>query len=195
MTLVSTTQNLSKAVAYVKNTLWFTGIDIDAELSLCVKAVVATIEKQTKIDLLTMYSDEVIYFNGAWQRKLYIGKTLEVSQIEYNANQRWTADRQDFDSSLWVYNEWVITFASNLYRGTKNIRVTVSSAYDSFDVLPSKYDDLKYAMALMANNLYITRKQAGLRSESVSWTSLVYDKRVLTDDVADILNLYRTIAI
>jgi hypothetical protein len=50
-------------------------------------------------------------------------------------------------------------------------------------------------MSMIVGNMYATRKQGGLSSESVSGTSLVFDKKAITSDVQQMLDQFTQFAI
>lgn len=191
---VTTIQNLQNALAYVKGVLSITTNDRDNAISYAIKAANATIKRLTNIDLITR-DEQTLYYDGAGQRSLYIGAWLTPTAIYYNANQWGTADRQLFETTSYVVNDGVVSFISNLYRGKKNIKVVASATWTEFDNIDSKYDDLKYALALICGNVLATSKQGGIKSESVSGTSLVYDKSVMSSDVMELINLHRYYAV
>lgn len=189
--------NLAKALTYTKAILWITVSTDDTILWYFIKSAVAMIKNLTNIDLLNI--DEVVeMFNGAWQRQIFLW-TLPVAlitKVEYNANRFWTAYRQEIDEDLYIVDEYgALTFAFPIYRGQQNIKVTYTTWFDDFDDIWRKYSQLKLAMALIAWNMKVTRKQSWITSESVSWTSLTYDKKAITSDVQQILDQYKTFAI
>lgn len=190
MTAVTTIQNLQKALAYVKSVLSITTNDRDDAISYAIKSANATIKRLTNIDLITMDA-QTLYFDGAGQRSIYVGARLTPTAIYYNANQWGVADWQAFEETSYVVNDGVISFISNLYRGKKNIKLLADPTWTSFNDIDSKYDDLKYALALMCGNVLATSKQGGVKSESVSGTSLVYDKAIMSSDVMELINLHR----
>lgn len=75
------------------------------------------------------------------------------------------------------------------------MRVTYTAGFANFDVVPYKYEDLKIALSLIVGNLYNTRKQGGISNESVSGTSLTYDKKAVSSDVEQLLDKYIDYAI
>ena len=194
MTAVTTIQNLQKALAYVKGVLSITTNDRDDAISYAIKAGNAAIKRLTNIDLITMDA-QTLYYDGAGQRSIHIGAWLTPTAIYYNANQWGIADWQAFDTTSYVVNDGLVSFISNLYRGKKNIKILADAAWTDFDNIDSKYDDLKYALALICGNVLATSKQWGIKSESVSGTSLVYDKSVVSSDVMELINLHRVIAV
>lgn len=184
--------NLTKAVTYTKTILWISWTDNDALLSALVKGAVSMIQNVTWYDLLNI--DEVTdVFNWAWQRSIFL-ESLPVStitKVEYNANKRGTPDWQELDSTTYVVqSSGQLTFSFELYRGFQNIKVTYETGFTDFDAIPRKYEQLKTAMSMIAWNLFNTRKQGWLTSESVSWTSLVFDKKAITSDIAQILDQF-----
>jgi hypothetical protein len=189
--------NLAKALAYTKTVLWITVATYDTLLWYLIKSSVGMIKTITNIDLLNI--DEIVETrNGAWQRQLFL-ETLpidEITKVEYNANKRWTAYRQEIDEENYVVDElWTLTFSFPLYRGHQNIKITYTTGFADFDAITRKYENLKVAMALIAWNMFNTRKQGGIASESVSWTSITYDKKAVTSDVQQLLDPYKTFAI
>lgn len=196
MTALTDDQNLAKALAYTKAILWITATDQDTILWHFIKTAVAMIHVETWIDLLTV-AEIVDVMNGAWQRSIQVefAPIIAISKIEYNSNKRWTADRKEIDADDYVFDDaWTITFCFPLYRGTQNIRITYS-AFTDFATIPRKYEQLKVAMSLIAWNILNTRKQGGLSSESVSWTSLVFDKKAITSDIQQMIDQYKSFAI
>lgn len=197
MTAITDKQNLQKALTYVKVVLWITDDDQDEVLSFLIKSANAMINKKTSIDLLNV-SSVTEYFSWATQRQLFLSKTpiWTISSISYNNNQRWTPDWQAFDTDDYIAEDnWTVTFSFELYRGFKNIKAIYTTGFADFDTITAKYEDLKNALALIVWNLYNIRKQGWISSESVSWTSLVYDKKAITSDVAQILDQYLDVAI
>jgi len=194
---VTDAQNLALALTYTKTVLWITVATYDTLLWYLIKSSVGMIKTMTNIDLLNI-SEVVETRNGSWQRQLFL-ETLPIAtitKVEYNANKWWTADRQEIDEDNYVVDElWTLTFSFPLYRGHQNIKITYATGFASFDAITRKYENLKVAMALIAWNMFNTRKQGGIASESVSWTSITYDKNAVTSDVQQLLDPYKTFAI
>lgn len=189
---ISDADNLAKALTYTKAMLSISVATYDTLLWSLIKWSVWLIQNETWIDLLNV-SQVVETINGTWQRQVFL-ETLPVAtitKVEYNANKRWTEDRQELDADNYVVQDnWTLSFAFNLYRGFQNIKITYTTGFADFDVIPRKYEQLKVAMSLIVWNIFNTRKQGWLSSESVSGTSLVFDKKSITSDVQQMLDQF-----
>lgn len=194
---VTAEQNLAKALTYTKTILWISVATYDTLLWYLIKSAVWMIKNSTNIDLLNV-SEVVETVNGASQRQIFLANLpiSTITKVEYNANKRWTADRRTVDADNYVVDEyWTLSFSFPLYRGQQNIKITYTTWFTDFDTIPTKYEQLKVAMALIAWNMFSTRKQSWISSESVSGTSIVYDKKAITSDIQQMLDQYKSFAI
>lgn len=190
-------QNIEKALAYTKTLLWISWTADDTLLWYMIKWSVSMIRNITNIDLLNI-SEVVEKFNGAWQNQLFLWvlPIEAITKVEHNSNRMWTPDRKEIWPEGYIVDEyWSLTFNFPIYRGFQNIKVTYTTWFEDFDKISRKYEQLKVAMWLIAWNLLMTRKQSWITSESVSWTSITYDKKAITSDVQQILDQYKIFAI
>ena len=178
---ITDAQNLQNAVSYVKSVLWITWTDQDTVLSIYVQSAVAKIYEMTWIDLLQTWSVSK-KFDGAWQRILFLPNYIsELTKVQYNWNQWWTPDRKDFDANSYVLkDDWQLVFKSWLPRWFWNILIEFKYSFTDFNSIPRDLADLKLALALLVWNIQSTQKSTWISSESVSWTSITFDKTTMT---------------
>lgn len=189
--------NLNNAVAYVKAVLWINWQSEDSLLEILVKSAVAKIKSLTQIDLLSLWTI-TDYFDWAWQRELFlkIWPAWTITKIEINQNQWWTPDWKEKDPATYILkDDFEVVFSWWLPRGFKNVKITYQPKFADFNSISRDYENLKTALALIVWNLRVNRKQSWISSESVSWTSIVYDKNVLTNDIQTLINPYIIFAI
>lgn len=188
---ISDEQNLNNAVAYVKTVLWITWTDQDDLLKIYVQSCVAKIFEMTWIDLLQTWSVEK-KFDGAWQRILFLPNYIsELTKVQYNWNQWWTPDRKDFDANSYVLkDDWQLVFKSWLPRWYWNILIEFKYSFTDFNSIPRDLADLKLALALLVWNIKSTQETTWYSSESVSWTTITFDKTTITSNVQSLLDKY-----
>ena len=188
---ITDAQNLQNAVSYVKSVLWITWSDQDAVLSIYVQSAVAKIYEMTWIDLLCMWAVEK-KFDGAWQRILFLPKYIsELQKVQYNSNQWWTPERKDFDENSYLLkDDWQLVFKWNLPRWFGNILIEFKYSFTDFVNIPRSLADLKLALALLVWNIQATQKSTWISSESVSWTSITFDKTTMTSNVQVLLDKF-----
>ena len=184
-------QNLTNAVSYVKTVLWITWSDEDTLLKIYVQSCVAKIYEMTWIDLLQLWSVEK-KFDGAWQRILFLPNYVsELEKVQYNWNQWWTPDRKDFDANSYVLkDDWQLVFKSWLPRWYWNILIEFKYSFTDFNSIPRSLADLKLALALLVWNIKETQATTWYSSESVSWTTITFDKTTITSNVQSLLDKY-----
>lgn len=189
-------QNLAKAVAYVKTVLWISWSDQDAILWIYIQSAVAKIYEITWIDLLQLWAVEK-KFDWAWQRILFLTSYIwELEKVQYNSNQRWTPSRTDFEENSYLLKEdWQLVFKNALPRWYWNILVEYKYSFDDFDSTPRSLADLKLALALLVGNIQSTQKSTWISSETVSWTSITFDKTTMTSNVTMLIDKYKVFAI
>lgn len=189
-------QNLAKAVAYVKTVLWISWSDQDAILWIYIQSAVAKIYEITWIDLLQLWAVEK-KFDWAWQRILFLTSYIwELEKVQYNSNQRWTPNRTDFEENSYLLREdWQLVFKNALPRWYWNILVEYKYSFDDFDSTPRSLADLKLALALLVGNIQATQKSTWISSESVSWTSITFDKTTMTSNVTMLIDKYKVFAL
>lgn len=189
-------QNLAKAVAYVKTVLWISWSDQDAILWIYIQSAVAKIYEITWIDLLQLWAVEK-KFDWAWQRILFLSSYIwELEKVQYNSNQRWTPNRTDFEENSYLLKEdWQLVFKNALPRWYWNILVEYKYSFDDFDSTPRSLADLKLALALLVGNIQATQKSTWISSETVSWTSITFDKTTMTSNVTMLIDKYKVFAL
>lgn len=189
-------QNLAKAVAYVKTVLWISWSDQDAILWIYIQSAVAKIYEITWIDLLQLWAVEK-KFDWAWQRILFLTSYIwELEKVQYNSNQRWTPNRTDFEENSYLLkDDWQLVFKNALPRWYWNILVEYKYSFDDFDSTPRSLADLKLALALLVGNIQATQKSTWISSESVSWTSITFDKTTMTSNVTMLIDKYKVFAL
>lgn len=188
---ISDEQNLNNAVSYVKTVLWITWTDQDNLLKIYVQSCVAKIFEMTWIDLLQTWSVSK-KFDGAWQRILFLPNYIsELTKVQYNWNQWWTPDRKDFDANSYVLkDDWQLVFKSWLPRWFWNILIEFKYSFTDFNSIPRDLADLKLALALLVWNIKSTQETTWYSSESVSWTTITFDKTTITSNVQSLLDKY-----
>lgn len=188
---ISDEQNLNNAVAFVKTVLWITWTDQDDLLKIYVQSCVAKIFEMTWIDLLQTWSVSK-KFDGAWQRILFLPNYIsELTKVQYNWNQWWTPDRKDFDANSYVLkDDWQLVFKSWLPRWYWNILIEFKYSFTDFNSIPRDLADLKLALALLVWNIKSTQETTWYSSESVSWTTITFDKTTITSNVQSLLDKY-----
>lgn len=184
-------QNLAKAVAYVKTVLWISWSDQDTILWIYIQSAVAKIYEITWIDLLQLWAVEK-KFDWAWQKILFLPSYIwELEKVQYNSNQRWTPNRTDFEENSYLLkDDWQLVFKSGLPRWYWNILVEYKYSFDDFDSTPRSLADLKLALALLVWNIQASQESTWYSSESVSWTSITFDKTTITKNVQTLLDKY-----
>ena len=189
-------QNLAKAVAYVKTVLWISWSDQDTILWIYIQSAVAKIYEITWIDLLQLWAVEK-KFDWAWQRILFLSSYIwELEKVQYNSNQRWTPSRTDFEENSYLLKEdWQLVFKNALPRWYWNILVEYKYSFDDFDSTPRSLADLKLALALLVGNIQSTQKSTWISSETVSWTSITFDKTTMTNNVTMLIDKYKVFAL
>lgn len=189
-------QNLAKAVAYVKTVLWISWSDQDTILWIYIQSAVAKIYEITWIDLLQLWAVEK-KFDWAWQRILFLSSYIwELEKVQYNSNQRWTPNRTDFEENSYLLKEdWQLVFKNALPRWYWNILVEYKYSFDDFDSTPRSLADLKLALALLVGNIQATQKSTWISSETVSWTSITFDKTTMTSNVTMLIDKYKVFAL
>ena len=189
-------QNLAKAVAYVKTVLWISWSDQDAILWIYIQSAVAKIYEITWIDLLQLWTVEK-KFDWAWQRILFLSSYIwELEKVQYNSNQRWTPSRTDFEENSYLLkDDWQLVFKNALPRWYWNILVEYKYSFDDFDSTPRSLADLKLALALLVGNIQSTQKSTWISSETVSWTSITFDKTTMTSNVTMLIDKYKVFAL
>ena len=189
-------QNLTNAVSYVKTVLWITWNDQDTILWIYIQSTVAKIYEMTWIDLLQLWSVEK-KFDGAWQRILFLPKYIwELEKVQFNWNQWWTPERTDFDENSYLLkDDWQLVFQSWLPRWFWNILVEFKYSFTDFANIPRSLADLKLALALLVWNIQSQEKSRWISSESVSWTSIVFDKTTMTSNITTLIEKYKIFAL
>lgn len=189
-------QNLAKAVAYVKTVLWISWSDQDAILWIYIQSAVAKIYEITWIDLLQLWAVEK-KFDWAWQKILFLPSYIwELEKVQYNSNQRWTPNRTDFEENSYLLkDDWQLVFKNALPRWYWNILVEYKYSFDDFDSTPRSLADLKLALALLVGNIQSTQKSTWISSETVSWTSITFDKTTMTSNVTMLIDKYKVFAL
>lgn len=189
-------QNLAKAVAYVKTVLWISWSDQDTILWIYIQSAVAKIYEITWIDLLQLWAVEK-KFDWAWQRILFLSSYIwELEKVQYNSNQRWTPNRTNFEENSYLLkDDWQLVFKNALPRWYWNILVEYKYSFDDFDSTPRSLADLKLALALLVGNIQSTQKSTWISSETVSWTSITFDKTTMTSNVTMLIDKYKVFAL
>ena len=188
---ITDAQNLQNAVDYVKSVLWITWTDQDTLLWIYIQSAVAEIYEMTWIDLLQLWAVEK-KFDGAWQRILFLTKYISsLEKVQYNANQRWTPERTDFEENSYLLkDDWQLVFKNNLPRWFWNILIEFKYSFTDFNSIPRNLSDLKLALALLVWNIQASQESTWYSSESVSWTSITFDKTTITKNVQTLLDKY-----
>lgn len=196
MTATTDAQNLQQAVSFVKTIKWITTSDQDTLIWIYVQSAVAKIYELTWVDLLAL-GDQEAKFDGAWQRILFLWKCVkELKSVQYNENPRESPNWIDFEQYSYILkDDWQLVFKNPLQRWYWNIKVEFELTYSNFDNIPREYADLKMALALLVGNLMESEKTSWISSESVSWTTITFDKSTMTSNVQALLNKYLIIAI
>lgn len=189
-------QNLTDAISYVKTVLWISWNSEDTILWIYIQSAVAEIYEMTWIDLLQLWSVEK-KFDGAWQRILFLTKYIsELEKVQYNSNQWWTPERTDFEENSYLLkDDWELVFKNALPRWYWNILVEFKYSFEDFNSIPRNLADLKLALALLVWNIKETQKSSWISSESVSWTSIVFDKTTMTSNVTTLINKFKIFAL
>lgn len=189
-------QNLTDAISYVKTVLWISWNSEDTILWIYIQSAVAEIYEMTWIDLLQLWSVEK-KFDGAWQRILFLTKYIsELEKVQYNSNQWWTPERKDFEANSYLLkDDWQLVFKSSLPRWYWNILVEFKYIFEDFNSIPRSLADLKLALALLVGNIKETQKSSWISSESVSWTSITFDKTTMTSNVTTLINKFKIFAL
>lgn len=189
-------QNLAKAVAYVKTVLWISWSDQDVILWIYIQSAVAKIYEITWIDLLQLWAVEK-KFDWAWQRILFLSSYIwELEKVQYNSNQRWTPNRTNFEENSYLLkDDWQLVFKNALPRWYWNILIEYKYSFDDFDSTPRSLADLKLALALLVGNIQSTQKSTWISSETVSWTSITFDKTTMTSNVTMLIDKYKVFAL
>lgn len=189
-------QNLAKAVAYVKTVLWISWSDQDTILWIYIQSAVAKIYEITWIDLLQLWAVEK-KFDWAWQRILFLSSYIwELEKVQYNSNQRWTPNRTNFEENSYLLkDDWQLVFKNALPRWYWNILIEYKYSFDDFDSTPRSLADLKLALALLVGNIQSTQKSTWISSETVSWTSITFDKTTMTSNVTMLIDKYKVFAL
>lgn len=184
-------ENLQQAVEFVKGVLWITGTDQDTLLWVYINSAVAKIEELTWIDLLALWV-QTKKFDGAGQNILFLNKYVEPSKVQYNENKREQPNFVDFGAYDYVFNKnnWQLVFKNTLQRGYQNILVEFSYDFTDFNSIPRSLADLKLALALLVWNIQASQKSTWISSESVSGTTLTFDKSTMTENVKTLLNKF-----
>lgn len=189
-------QNLTDAVSYVKTVLWISWNSEDTILSIYIQSAVAEIYEMTWIDLLQLWSVEK-KFDGAWQKILFLTKYIsELEKVQYNSNQWWTPERTDFEENSYLLkDDWELVFKNALPRWYWNILVEFKYSFEDFNSIPRNLADLKLALALLVWNIKETQKSSWISSESVSWTSITFDKTIMTSNVTMLIDKFKIFAL
>ena len=187
-------QNLQNAVNYVKTVNWITWTDQDALISIYVESAVAKIKEITWIDLLEMWEIEK-KLDGAWQRIVFLPQSAgNIIFVKTSVGINWS--RNDVNVSSYVLKDnGELVFNFNLPRGYKNIDVKYTNKFSEFTDIWREYSDLKLALALLVGNLKNSQETSGISSESVSWTSITFDKTTMTSNITALLNKFITFSI
>lgn len=187
-------QNLQNAVNYVKTVNWITWTDQDALISIYVESAVAKIKEITWIDLLEMWEIEK-KLDGAWQRIVFLPQCAgNIIFVKTSVGINWS--QNDVNVSSYVLKDnGELVFNFNLPRGYKNIDVKYTNKFSEFTDIPREYSDLKLALALLVGNLKNSQETSGISSESVSWTSITFDKTTITSNITALLNKFITFSI
>lgn len=187
-------QNLQNAVNYVKTVNWITWTDQDALISIYVESAVAKIKEITWIDLLEMWEIEK-KLDGAWQRIVFLPQSAgNIIFVKTSVGINWS--QNDVNASSYVLKDnGELVFNFNLPRGYKNIDVKYTNKFSEFTDIPREYSDLKLALALLVGNLKNSQETSGISSESVSWTSITFDKTTMTSNITALLNKFITFSI
>lgn len=196
MTATTDAQNLLYAITYVKTILWISWSAQDTILWIYIKSAVAKIYELTWVDLLALWDQEA-KFDWAWQRILFLWKWVkELTSVQYNENPREAPNWIDFEQYSYILkDDWQLVFKNPLQRWYWNIKVEFELDYSDFNNIPRKYEDLKMALALLVGNLVESQKATWISSESVSWTTITFDKSTMTSNVQSLINKYLIIAI
>ena len=183
-------QNVANALTYVKNVLHITWNWQDTQLTILLKATNSQLLKMTWIDLLNGDDEKVDYYDWAGERELFLKcEASAINKIEYISEQRQDeTSRQIMPSKRYVLKKWSVVFCRPLFRWFQNIKITYAPLFTDFNSIPSDYENLKLALALIVWNLRATSKQSWISSESVSWTSITFDKSTITKDVQILLD-------
>lgn len=187
-------QNLQNAVNYVKTVNWITWTDQDALISIYVESAVAKIKEITWIDLLEMWEIEK-KLDGAWQRIVFLPQSAgNIIFVKTSVGINWS--QNDVNASSYVLKDnGELVFNFNLPRGYKNIDVKYTNKFSEFTDIWREYSDLKLALALLVGNLKNSQETSGISSESVSWTSITFDKTTMTSNITALLNKFITFSI
>ena len=187
-------QNLQNAVNYVKTVNWITWTDQDALISIYVESAVAKIKEITWIDLLEMWEIEK-KLDGAWQRIVFLPQSAgNIIFVKTSVGINWS--QNDVNVSSYVLKDnGELVFNFNLPRGYKNIDVKYTNKFSEFTDIWREYSDLKLALALLVGNLKNSQETSGISSESVSWTSITFDKTTITSNITALLNKFITFSI
>lgn len=188
---ITDAQNLQNAVDYVKTVLWISGTDQDALISIYVQSSVAKIYEMTWIDLLQLWPVQK-KFDGAWQNILFLPNFVaELTKVQYNANKWGTPEWTDFETNSYILKEdWQLVFKNSLPRWYANILVEFKYSFTDFNSTPRSLADLKLALALLVWNIQATQETTWYSSESVSWTTITFDKKTITSNVQTLLDKY-----
>jgi len=189
--------NINKAIVYVKWQLSITGSSQDTQLREIVKTCVNKIKLLTRIDLLNSDSEKVEIHNGAWQKTIFLKNAPidTLTTVEENHWSQATPDRVELDRDNFSRSKKSVIIDSWYRRGYENIKITTAMLFTDFDAIPEEYSDLKYALSLMTWNFMKIKDMSWLKSESVSWTSLTFDKNIISEDVMSLLSDHRHFAI
>ena len=189
-------QNLNNAVSYVKTVLWISWSDQDTLLWIYVQSAVSKIYEMTWIDLLQLWSVEK-KFDGAWQKILFLPRFIgDLEKVQFNSNQWWTPNRTDFEENSYLLkDDWQLVFQNSLPRWFWNILIEFTYSFTDFANIPRDLADLKLALALLVGNIQTTQKATWISSESVSWTSITFDKTTMTSNVTTLIEKYKIFAL
>ena len=193
---ITDAQNLANAVTYVKTVLGISGTGQDAILWIYIQSAVAKIYEITWIDLLQLWAVEK-KFDWAGQNILFLSRFIgELEKVQYNSNERWTPNRTDFEENSYLLkDDWQLVFKNSLPRWFWNILIEYKYSFTDFANIPRSLADLKLALALLVGNIQATQKSTWLSSESVSWTSITFDKSTMTSNVTTLIDKYKIFAI
>lgn len=183
-------QNVANALTYVKNVLNISWNGQDVFLTILLKATNSQILNMTWIDLLNGDDEKVEYYDGAGERELFLKQVAsKINSIEFIKEQRQEeTQRETIPAKRYVLKKSSIVFARPIFRWFQNIKITYKPLFTDFSAIPTEYENLKLALALIVWNLRATSKQSGISSESVSWTSITFDKSTITKDVQILLD-------
>lgn len=189
-----TEKDLTSFKEYVKMTQWICDVDSDDQIMTYVKSALSYIKKMTGIQLLVDTITELI--DGAGQRQIFLKSSpvISITTLKYNWWTQATPDRITYDTDDYILDKknWVVIIPAWVYRWFQNIEC-IYVAWYWFNLIPTDYEDLKAVVALMVKNYMQSVQNAWLKSESVSWTSLVFDKTVVSEEVKELLSPYKNI--